>query len=108
MSIRDATTEDQLLDGDERQALRDRWVRVEERFVNDPAAAVGAADELVERVVEQIRMALDDRRSDARGRWDPPDDLTTEQLREALHRYRVLFEQLADAPAPRGWRNPVD
>ncbi len=106
MSGPDATSSpaDLLLDADERAGLHDRWVRIEEHFVDDPAAAVGDADRLIERVIERIRVALDERRAANRQRWDPPDDVTTEQLREALHHYEVLFAQLAKAPAPTGWR----
>jgi len=101
-----STADDLLLDTDERIGLRDRWRHIEERFVDDPAAAVDDADQLIEHVIEQIRTALDERRAANRRRWDPPGDATTEQLREALHRYEVLVGQLAEAPAPSGWRDP--
>lgn len=105
MSSSETSTTDMLLDDDERARLRDRWVRIEERFVDDPAAAVRAADELIGQVIDRIRDSLADRRSAQRQRWHPPDDATTEQLRASLHRYEVLFGQLADAPAPAGWRD---
>lgn len=99
------TAPTQLLADDDRTALRDRWVRIEERFVDDPAAAVRAADELVEQTIDQIRASLDDRRTTTRAGWAEIDEATTEQLREALHRYEVLFGQLADAPAPTAWHD---
>lgn len=103
-----SSTEGRLLATDDRDRLRDRWRRIAERFVDDPAAAVRDADALVEQTIDQIRASLDDRRSATRAGWTELDEATTEQLREALHRYEILFDQLTDAPAPAAWRNRYD
>lgn len=103
-----SSTEDRLLADDDRDRLRDRWRRISERFVDDPAAAVRDADALVEQTIDQIRASLDDRRTTTRAGWTELNEATTEQLREALHRYEVLFDQLTDAPPPTAWRDRHD
>ena len=67
-----------------------------------------AADELITDVIDQIRLSLDRRRVAAGDDGPDPDDATTEQLREALHRYERLFEQLTDVPAPDAWHDRPD
>lgn len=91
-----------LLGDDDRTDLRARWRTLEERFVDDPAGTVDAADDLVGDVVDHLRVAHDDQRAQLRARWQTTGDATTEQLREALHAYEQLFEQLADTRAPGG------
>ncbi|HSK91347.1 MAG TPA: hypothetical protein VK875_08545 [Euzebyales bacterium] len=92
-----------LLAADDLTGLRERWMRLEEWFVDDPTAAVRGADELIDDVVDRIRAALTDHRSSVRAHWDASDDATTEQLRRALHAYEQLFRDLTDLPAPAGW-----
>lgn len=103
-----SSTGNHLLADDDRDRLRVRWTRITERFVDDPAAAVRDADELVEQAIDEIRASLDERRSTTRAGWADIDEATTEQLREALHDYEVLFGQLTDAPAPTAWRDRHD
>lgn len=97
------TTGQPLLDSEDRDDLRRRWMVIEESFVDDPAAAVARADDLVDDVIDQIRATLSDRRTSLRGRWEALDDATTEQLRAALHHYEQLFTQLSAFSAPTGW-----
>lgn len=96
---------DRLLVDADRTELHDRWRRIEERFVDDPMAAVREADHLVEQAIDRIRSTLDARRGSMRDRWGGLDDATTEQLREILQHYERLFLQLADAPAPDAWHD---
>lgn len=103
----DPTTpaEHTLLATDDRTNLRQRWIQVEEGFVDDPAGAVDRADELLDDVIDRLRGALADRRTDLRSRWETLDDATTEQLRAALHHYEQLFTQLTEMKAPSGWQD---
>ena len=92
-----------MLVDDDRSELHDRWRRIEERFVDDPRAAVREADEAVEQAIDRIRATLDARRTTMRDRWGDLDEATTEQLREILQHYERLLVQLADATAPTAW-----
>lgn len=102
------STGGRLLADDDRDQLRDRWNRITERFVDDPAAAVRDADALTGQVIDRIRASLDERRSAAQADLPERDEATTEQLREALHHYEVLITQLTDVPAPTAWRDRHD
>jgi Na+/phosphate symporter len=94
-----------MLADDDRTDLHARWRHIEERFVDDPMAAVREADQVIEQVIDRIRSTLDARRSAMHDRWGALDDATTEQLREILQHYERLFVQLADAPAPDAWHD---
>lgn len=94
-----------LLANDDRTNLRQRWIQVEEGFVDDPASAVDRADDLIDDVIDRLRGALADQRTDLRSRWETLDDATTEQLRTALHHYEQLFTQLTEMKAPSGWHD---
>jgi hypothetical protein len=85
------------------------WTAVQERFVDTPAEAVAAAGMLIRNVMRDRGYPADDRNAsmDALSVYHPRSvvgyrqtlDLrleaaTTEQLREAMIRYRALFEDL--------------
>lgn len=93
----------------------EQWRQVQERFVDDPAEAVGSADQLVASVMRERGYPMDDfeqRAADVS--VDHPDVVenyrqghrlvedhragrgSTEDLRQAMVHYRALFEQLLD------------
>jgi hypothetical protein len=89
------------------------WAVVQERFVDAPAEAVGAADTLVWNVMADRGYPANDRTASIEALsvyhghslegYRQTQDLridsaTTEELREALIRYRALFEELAGTP----------
>lgn len=102
------STSARLLVDDDRTDLHRRWLAIEERFVDDPAAAVRDADGLIEQTIDRIRVTLDTRRAAMREQWDAMGNATTEQLRAMLNHYERLFGQLADAPAPDAWHEPPE
>jgi hypothetical protein len=85
------------------------WTAVQEQFVDTPAEAVGAAETLVWSVMRDRGYPADDRNASMealsvyharslegyrRTQELRIDSATTEELREALIRYRALFEDL--------------
>ena len=89
------------------------WTVVQEQFVDTPAEAVSAADALIWSVMRDRGYPADDRNASLEAlsvyharpldgyrqtRAIPVESATTEQLREALIRYRALFEELAGTP----------
>jgi hypothetical protein len=102
------STSPRLLVDDDREDLYRRWLAIEERFVDDPAAAVRDADGLITQAIDRIRATLDTRRAAMREQWDTTGNATTEQLRTLLNNYERLFGQLADAPAPDAWHQQPD
>jgi hypothetical protein len=75
------------------------WQDIKSRFVDDPEAAVAAAEQLVQRAIDERMRALQDEASalSARDR-DGDDSDSTEALRARLIRYQQYCEQLARSP----------
>ncbi|MFJ2729223.1 hypothetical protein [Streptomyces collinus] len=82
-----------LTDGDE-QGFRDRWQRIQSRFVDDPQEAVHDADALVADVMQTLATTFDQHKKDLEGQWDQGARVDTEELRGALRHYRSFFNRL--------------
>jgi hypothetical protein len=86
---------DELLFADDNlTVLRSRWDDVQTAFVDDPTKCVQEADALVAEVVEQLTAGFSDARSRLESQWARGEDVSTEDLRLALRRYREFFERL--------------
>ena len=77
--------------------FRQRWEEVQTRFVDDPRAAVQDADGLVATVMKQLAEDFARERSRLEAQWDRGEDISTEDLRVALTRYRSFFQRLLAA-----------
>lgn len=71
--------------------FRDRWRELQAGFVDDPAQAVRAADDLVEEIMRELAQ----RRESLRQRW--PAGADTEELRVVIRAYRAFFDRLMNA-----------
>jgi hypothetical protein len=74
--------------------LRHRWQDVQTGFVDDPRVAVRKADELVATAMTRLAQVFADERARLEHEWDKGDDVSTEELRVALRRYRSFFDRL--------------
>lgn len=83
-----------LLPGDLVQELRARWDDVQTGFVDEPRQAVQHADELVARAMKHIAETFADERKNLEQQWDRGDQVNTEDLRQALRKYRTFFQRL--------------
>ncbi|MEU8316507.1 hypothetical protein [Micromonospora sp. NPDC048887] len=75
------------------QGFRDRWRDVQLRFVDDPRAAVGEAESLVEEAIEALSTALREQRTRL-GTWQESGSTDTEQLRMAVRGYRDFLDRV--------------
>jgi hypothetical protein len=75
-------------------SLRSRWDDVQVGFVDDPKDCVQKADALVADVVQQLTTGFSDARSRLEEQWARGEEASTEDLRQALKRYREFFERL--------------
>ena len=75
-------------------SLRSRWDDVQVGFVDDPKDCVQKADALVADVVQQLTTGFSDARSRLEAQWARGEDASTEDLRQALKRYREFFDRL--------------
>jgi hypothetical protein len=78
----------------ELQEFRMRWDKVQTAFVDEPRAAVQQADSLVASAIKRLAEQFADERSQLERQWDRGDNVSTEDLRQALRRYRAFFDRL--------------
>jgi hypothetical protein len=83
-----------LLTADLVQELRARWDDVQTGFVDEPRQAVQRADELVARAMKHIAESFANERKNLEQQWDRGDEVDTEDLRQALRKYRAFFQRL--------------
>lgn len=83
-----------LLTEDEAGDLRRHWEQIQGGFVDEPRRAVEEADQLVAAAMKRLAEVFASERSQLEGQWDRGDDVSTEDLRIALRRYRSFFERL--------------
>jgi hypothetical protein len=74
--------------------LQERWDRVQAAFVDEPRAAVEQADSLVAELMKRLADSFASERRSLEGQWSRGDDVSTEDLRVALRRYRSFFSRL--------------
>ena len=83
-----------LLSREESEHFRARWNEIQGKFVDEPRSAVQLADGLVSEVIEQITQMFANEHSSLEGQWNQGNDVSTEDLRKALQRYRSFFNRL--------------
>lgn len=76
------------------EGFRERWETIQIGFVDEPREAVARADELVAEMMRQLADTFARERSQLEGQWDRGDDVSTEELRITLQRYRSFFNRL--------------
>jgi hypothetical protein len=83
-----------LFGGDQASTYRSRWQEIQTGFVDEPRAAVQEADALVADVMRQLARTFADERRGLEGQWAEGEEISTEDLRIALRRYRSFFDRL--------------
>lgn len=76
------------------EAFRSRWNAVQTNFVDEPRTAVEEADSLVAEVIKRIAEVFADERAQLEEQWSRGNDVSTEDLRITLQRYRSFFNRL--------------
>lgn len=76
------------------EAASQRWHQIQSTFVDDPRRAIAEADMLVSRLVQQVTELFNAERSQFESLWDRGDEVSTEELRVGLQRYRSFFHRL--------------
>jgi hypothetical protein len=87
-----------LLPPEESDRFEQRWHEIQTSFVDEPRRAVEQADTLVAELMQELASGFSDTRSTLEAQWDNEgDDVSTEDLRVALTRYRSFFNRLLSA-----------
>jgi hypothetical protein len=86
-----------LLANEDSRTFLLRWKAIQTKFVDEPHRSVREADELVAELMNKLAAEFSDARSDLESRWEREDDVSTEDLRTTLQRYRSFFKRLLAA-----------
>ena len=74
--------------------FRTRWDEIQIRFVDDPRKAAEDADSLVAQVMKRLAEIFANERSNMETQWSRGENVSTEDLRVAVQRYRSFFNRL--------------
>jgi hypothetical protein len=92
------TNEDQratpLFAQNESEDFRRRWTDIQAAFVDEPRQSVENADSLVAAAIKRLAEMFARERSSLEQQWAQGGDVSTEDLRVALQRYRSFFDRL--------------
>ncbi len=80
--------------GPEASGYRTQWDAIQTGFVDEPRKAVQEADALVALVMKRLSDVFTEERASLERQWGKGDQISTEDLRVALRRYRSFFERL--------------
>jgi hypothetical protein len=102
MNLPPAPKGTQLMATENEEAFRSRWVSIQTGFVDEPSRAVKDADELVAEVMKQLAEVFAHERSRLEEQWARQKEVSTEDLRVVLQRYRSFFDRLLGVRATGG------
>ena len=83
-----------LFPAGEATSFRARWIEAQTSFVDEPRHAVEQADGLVAEMMQRLASVFADERARLEEQWSRGDDISTEDLRVALRRYRSFMDRL--------------
>jgi hypothetical protein len=86
-----------LFPNDQSERFTNRWQEIQTSFVDQPRDAVAEADALVADLMQRLAASFSQERERLEAQWDQGDDVSTEDLRVALTRYRSFFDRLLSA-----------
>jgi hypothetical protein len=92
--MKEAEGSAQLFVPSEALDFRTKWEKIQTGFVDEPRKAVQDADGLVAAAIKRLADMFAEERSKLEREWDKGDDVSTEDLRVALRRYRSFFDRL--------------
>lgn len=84
----------QLFAAEDAAGFRTRWGGIQTGFVDEPRRAVEEADSLVAEVMKRLAEGFANERHELESQWERADQVSTEDLRLAMRRYRAFFERL--------------
>jgi hypothetical protein len=80
--------------GSETAGFRQEWESIQGAFVDDPRRCVERADKLVTRAASRVAERFAQERQRLEEQWGRGGDVSTEDLRLALRRYRDFFDRM--------------
>ena len=86
-----------LLEEGELQSMTMRWKDIQAEFVDEPTTAIQEADALVAELMQRLASMFATERADLEKHLSGDNEVSTEDLRQSLRRYRSFFERLLAA-----------
>jgi hypothetical protein len=86
-----------LLPPDVNADFQGRWENLQTGFVDEPRRTVEQADQLVAEVMQRLAEGFAAERERLEQQWGRGEDISTEDLRVTLQRYRAFFQRLLSA-----------
>jgi len=83
-----------LFPAEDARNFRSRWDAIQVSFVDEPRRAVEQADTLVAEALKRQAEIFAVARADLEAQWTKGQDVSTEDLRQALQRYRTFFTRV--------------
>jgi hypothetical protein len=83
-----------LFSTEEAKDFRSRWDAIQVSFVDEPRQVVEQADSLVTVAMKRLAEMFAAERARLEAQWDSGDNVSTEDLRLALQRYRSFFGRI--------------
>src|SRR3954462_3611746 len=93
----DTDESSELLPREQNAEFQSRWEKIQTGFVDEPRQTVEQADELVAEVMKRLAEGFATERERLEGQWGRGEDVSTEDLRVTLQRYRGFFQRLLSA-----------
>src|SRR5262245_58053055 len=88
------SSEQTLMPKRQTEDMRERWKSIQASFVDEPRKAVQEADQLVKSAIQQMEEVFREQRAQMEQQWSGGKDVSTEDLRLSLQRYRTFFDRL--------------
>jgi len=79
------------------ERFRGDWNEIQASFVDEPRQAVQRADQLVDSMIQRLTESFAGERGKLEQGWSRGPGVSTEDLRQALRRYRSFFDRLLAA-----------
>jgi hypothetical protein len=92
--VREPPAQTALFPDKECHDFRSRWDDIQIHFVDDPKKAVKQADNLVAETMKRLAEIFSDERKNMESQWSRGENVSTEDLRQSLQRYRSFFNRL--------------
>jgi hypothetical protein len=83
-----------LFTEDEARDFRKGWEKIQTEFVDEPRGSVEKADQLVASTIKRLAEVFANERARLEQEWAKGDNVSTEDLRQALRKYRSFFDRL--------------
>ena len=83
-----------LFSAEEAKDFRGRWDAIQVNFVDEPRQVVEQADGLVAVAMKRLAEMFAAERARLESQWDRGENVSTEDLRLALQRYRSFFGRI--------------